>query len=123
MGQNTAYLPILAGAVPSSLGRLSALATLELNNNQFSQQLPASLGDLGNLTKFVASHNRLSGHLPATIGRLASLVQLHVNCNALTGTYVGRPLSLASCIARSVLRTHVRGGGSSDDGWAWRPPT
>ena len=64
----------LTGAVPAEIGRLSALRTLHLNDNQLTS-VPAEIGQLASLERLVLCHNQLTS-VPAEIGQLTSLTEL-----------------------------------------------
>ena len=61
----------LTGAVPAEIGRLSALRSLDLGDNQLTS-LPAEIGQLTSLEELSLSGNQLTS-VPAEIGQLTSL--------------------------------------------------
>src|SRR5690348_7452920 len=67
------------GALPSSLGRLTALQHLDLAGNKLAA-LPESLGHLGQLRSLYLEENQLTA-LPAWLGHLARLEALYLNAN------------------------------------------
>ena len=77
----------LSGPIPSSIGSLSHLERLYLENNRFSGPIPASIGSLSNLKGLNLSYNKeLSGALPSMINR---------SCNIdTTGTGVSRGVEI-----------------------------
>lgn len=77
---------LLTGPLPSTLGNLSALRELALNGNAFSGALPASLGGLSQLRSLWLEYNQLTGTLPSELGNCASLTGLAMEHNQLTGT-------------------------------------
>ena len=74
----------LAGTLPPSLGNLTALRSLLLNNNSFTGTVPASLASLSLLTSFSLAGNTLTGTLPA--GLNATLVASNASVVALSGS-------------------------------------
>ena len=75
----------LSGAIPSGLGDLSSLTTLDLSGNQLTGAIPSGLGDLSNLTTLNLSTNQLSGPIPSELGGLSSLGTLNLSTNQLSG--------------------------------------
>nr|XP_048328452.1 receptor-like protein 9DC3 [Ziziphus jujuba var. spinosa] len=72
----------LSGLVPSSLGKLTKLTSLELSGNNFEgNQFPSFLQNLTQLTKLWLKECQLIGEIPAWLGNLTQLtdVGLHVN--------------------------------------------
>ena len=76
----------LSGAIPSSLGELSALLSLDLSGNALSGVIPSSLGNLTELVLLDLSDNRLSGPIPAVLFTLANLETLDLSGNLFTLT-------------------------------------
>ncbi len=66
----------LSGELPSELGKLSSLETLNLNNNQLTGEIPPELAQLSNLVTLDLSWNRLTGEMPVELGQLSNLVTL-----------------------------------------------
>jgi Leucine-rich repeat (LRR) protein len=75
----------ITGSLPKELGRLADLRTLRLGFNQISGPVPAELGSLTLLETLSLLFNRLSGAVPADLGRLGSLQLLALSGNQLTG--------------------------------------
>ncbi len=76
----------LTGSLPSSLGSLGFLTSLELSSNQLSGNIPSSIGGLTGLTYLALSGNQLSGSIPSSIGNLNKLVWLLLSSNQLSGS-------------------------------------
>ena len=55
------------GSIQSQLGALSLLTSLDLSNNAFTQDLPSQLSSLTRLVKFDISKNNLESSLPAAL--------------------------------------------------------
>ncbi|BBI16314.1 leucine-rich repeat domain-containing protein [Neochlamydia sp. S13] len=68
--------------LPSEIGQLSQLQTLELSNNQLTT-LPAEIRQLSQLQCLYLENNYLTT-LPAEIGQLSQLQRLHLENNQLT---------------------------------------
>ncbi|KAL1200205.1 putative LRR receptor-like serine/threonine-protein kinase [Cardamine amara subsp. amara] len=75
----------LTGPIPSELGQLSELETLDLSGNQFSGEIPASLGFLTHLNYLRLSRNLLSGRIPHLVASLSGLSFLDLSFNNLSG--------------------------------------
>ncbi|WP_088894788.1 DUF4347 domain-containing protein [Leptolyngbya ohadii] len=75
----------LSGTIPSSLGSLSSLASLNLGENQLSGAIPVELGNLSKLGFLVLGTNNLSGTIPSQLGNLNNLGSLYLDSNALSG--------------------------------------
>ena len=76
----------MTGTIPATLGNLSPLGSLNLNDNRLSGTIPATLGNLSRLSLLNLNDNRLSGAIPAELGNLTRLRYLGLNNNQLTGT-------------------------------------
>eukprot|EP00249_Psilotum_nudum_P014047 c24635_g1_i3 orf=281-2089(+) len=82
----------LFGTLSPSIGNLTNLEILMLENNNISGPIPSELGKLFKLSSLDLSNNRLSGQIPHTLGQLKSLTYLRLNNNSLSGSF---PASLA----------------------------
>ena len=71
--------------IPGELGSLSNLETLYLSFNELAGTIPAELGSLSNLESLNLSNNRLAGTIPAELGSLSKLESLNLSSNQLTG--------------------------------------
>jgi len=72
----------LSGKIPSWLGSLTTLQTLDLHNSSLSGTIPSWLGSLSNLQKL---RNSLSGTLPSELSSLTTLQTLDLSVNNLSG--------------------------------------
>lgn len=68
----------LGGSLSESIGDLTALTTLRLNNNYIHGGIPASLGKLRSLRGLALEHNAFYGEVPATLESCESLVFLNL---------------------------------------------
>ncbi|KAJ7968733.1 GPCR kinase [Quillaja saponaria] len=75
----------LSGPVPAEIGKLSELQTLDLSGNQFVGGIPTSLGFLTHLAYLRLSRNKLSGQIPQVVANLAGLSFLDLSLNNLSG--------------------------------------
>ena len=109
----------LNGSLPSLLGSLRRLASLQLQHNSLSGSLPPQLADARQLARLDVSYNALSGLLPPGLGQLLELAELHASGNAITGSL---PDELA---ALPLLRSLQLGGNvlsGSLPAWLATPP-
>ena len=75
----------LAGSIPSALGSLARLETLDFARNSLAGPIPPELGRLANLRSLILGVNRLTGRIPPELGALADLEILRLRRNGLTG--------------------------------------
>ena len=74
------------GPIPSEIGYLTNLTTLQLCGNQLTGSIPEEIGNLTNLTElWIANHPQLSGSIPEEIGNLTNLTYLYLFENQLSG--------------------------------------
>ena len=75
------------GPIPSEIGYLTNLTTLQLCGNQLTGSIPEEIGNLTNLTElWIANHPQLSGSIPEEIGNLTNLEYLWLHNNELIGS-------------------------------------
>ncbi|KAL6503778.1 putative leucine-rich repeat receptor-like protein kinase imk3 [Orobanche gracilis] len=75
----------LTGVIPSGIGNLSGLRTLDLANNFLNGSLPDSLFNLKNLSLLDLSNNRITGRIPGAVGKISSLRGLDLSRNDFSG--------------------------------------
>jgi gliding motility-associated-like protein len=90
----------LVGSLPSSLGSLSDLTILNLNDNKLSGEIPAELGDLDKLEYLGLWNNNLTGELPAALGNLKAIKSFSFANNDLEGSI---PTSFGNLITLNEL--------------------
>ncbi|ONK79096.1 uncharacterized protein A4U43_C01F2900 [Asparagus officinalis] len=90
----------LSGSIPSSIANLTSLTVLYLYNNELTGSIPPSIGNLISLTSFALDTNQLSGSIPHSIGRLSEVKELSLSANSLSG---GVPPSLWNLSSLSHL--------------------
>ncbi len=69
----------LIGPIPSDIGVLTYLDSLDLADNKFSEGIPASFKDLKDLKKLDLSGNELLGEIPSQLGDLTDLIELNLS--------------------------------------------
>lgn len=92
------------GQLPSNLGLLTALSSLDVGVNELSGSIPSEIGLLTALTGLNLMVNRLSGSVPSEIGLFTDLKWLSLYKNQLTGTI---PTELIHLTALESLDVHV----------------
>ncbi len=75
----------LIGEIPSSLGDLTNLISLDLSSNQIYGSIPIELGNLSLLQQVYVGNNQLSGGIPSSLGNLTNLISLSLGGNQLSG--------------------------------------
>ncbi|URE09365.1 Leucine rich repeat N-terminal domain [Musa troglodytarum] len=75
----------ILGPVPPEMGKLSQLKTLDISSNQFTGEIPKSLGLLTQLVYLRLNRNNLSGQIPEAVANLSGLLFLDVSYNNLSG--------------------------------------
>ncbi|KAF2312780.1 hypothetical protein GH714_040021 [Hevea brasiliensis] len=74
----------ITGHIPSEFGRLSKLKTLDLSNNFFSCQIPNSLSNLKNIQYLRLNNNSLYGPIPSSLANMTQLSFLDLSYNNLS---------------------------------------
>lgn len=75
----------ILGPLPYELGRLPKLQTLDLSNNMFTGEIPSSLADLKTLQYLRLNNNTLTGPIPQALANLTQLTFLDLSFNNLSG--------------------------------------
>ncbi|KAJ6318203.1 hypothetical protein OIU76_013694 [Salix suchowensis] len=74
----------ISGHIPSELGRLSKLKTIDLSSNNFSGQIPGALSNLNSLQYLRLNNNSLDGAIPASFANMTQLNFLDLSYNDLS---------------------------------------
>ncbi|VAI60417.1 unnamed protein product [Triticum turgidum subsp. durum] len=77
------------GRIPAEIGRLTKLRTLDLSSNHFSGEIPGSVSRLRDLQYLRLNNNTLSGAFPSASANLSHLVFLDLSYNNLSGPVPG----------------------------------
>ena len=75
----------LRDGMPSGLGGLANLESLDLSFNHLTGSIPPELGNLAGLTSLSLNANNLTGHIPPELGNLDALEYLSLEVNDLAG--------------------------------------
>ena len=75
----------LRGVIPTQLGNLTALETLDLGGSELTGAVPTQLGSLTRLRTLDLANNKLTGELPKELDDLDSLGRARLAGNAFTG--------------------------------------
>ena len=88
MTELTIYGNNLVGSIPASIGNLTQLTTLAIDDNPGlnGSTIPSTIGELTNLTGLYLFGNRLTGEIPTSIGKLTELKRLQFSENSLNGS-------------------------------------
>ncbi|KAG8646142.1 probable LRR receptor-like serine/threonine-protein kinase At3g47570 [Manihot esculenta] len=93
----------LHGEISPELGRLFRLQFLHLGNNSFTGQIPTNLSRCSNLQILRVSYNKLEGNIPMELGSLSKLRIFSMQNNYLSGNIppsIGNLTSLEALSAR-----------------------
>lgn len=82
-----------SGEIPSEIDYLHKLQVLHLDNNSFTGHIPSNISGCFNLVSVFLSYNMLVGKIPAELGILLKLKELFLASNYFTG---GIPPSLGN---------------------------
>ncbi|XP_050893354.1 protein NSP-INTERACTING KINASE 1 [Lathyrus oleraceus] len=76
----------ITGPISSELGKLSMLQTLDLSDNFFNGKIPTSLGHLRKLQYLRLNNNSFSGECPESLANMAQLTFFDLSFNNLSGS-------------------------------------
>jgi hypothetical protein len=99
----------LIGSIPSDLGGLTYLQTLNLEFNQISGSIPPELGSLTNLLTLNLFYNQLSGAIPPELGGLTDLQNLNLSSNQFGGAIPPELANLTNLWHLYIYSTQLSG--------------
>ena len=88
----------LSGFLPSTIGNLTGLQSLQLDVNAISGSIPSSIGNMLTLQYFSIILNQLTGTIPPSLGNLTNLAWLRIGDNQLSGTLPSSLGNLSSLV-------------------------
>lgn len=99
----------LRGTLPSELGELTKLQTLDLQDCALSGTIPSELGNLANLKFLDISECNFRGTIPTELFRLTSLEKLNLSANQITGNLPSEIGNLKSVKEVKISRAFLNG--------------
>ncbi|XP_071710238.1 protein NSP-INTERACTING KINASE 1-like [Rutidosis leptorrhynchoides] len=75
----------ITGPIPEDIGKLKNLQTLDLSDNHFTNKIPSSLGHLTALQYMRLNNNSLSGLIPESVANMTQLAFVDLSFNNLSG--------------------------------------
>jgi Leucine-rich repeat (LRR) protein len=86
----------LGGTLPSEIGSLRLLTSLDIDNGTFSGTLPEALFLLTALETLDINNNQFTGSISSSIGQLTNLKVLQIDSNGFAGTVPPELMQLES---------------------------
>ncbi|XP_044505052.1 protein NSP-INTERACTING KINASE 1-like [Mangifera indica] len=93
----------ITGPIPAEIGRLSKLHTLDLSNNFFNGEIPFSLGNLRSLQYMRFNNNSFSGAPPMSLANMTLLIFLDLSFNNLSGPVPRFPAKTFSILGNPLI--------------------
>ncbi|OVA12765.1 Protein kinase domain [Macleaya cordata] len=95
----------ISGEIPQEIGRLTKLGTLDLSNNYFTGVVPNTLGHLISLQYLRLNNNSLSGPFPQSLANISKLSFLDLSYNNLSGTVPNFPSKTFNIVGNPLICT------------------
>ncbi|KAL6633616.1 hypothetical protein ACP70R_026287 [Stipagrostis hirtigluma subsp. patula] len=99
----------LSGLLSPSIGNLTNLETVLLQNNNINGLIPAEIGKLTKLKTLDLSSNHFSGEIPSSVGHLESLQYLRLNNNTLSGAFPSASVHLSHLVFLDLSYNNLSG--------------
>ncbi|KAL6909623.1 hypothetical protein ACP4OV_001282 [Aristida adscensionis] len=99
----------LSGLLSPSIGNLTNLENVLLQNNNITGPIPAQIGKLTKLKTLDLSSNHLYGEIPTSVGHLESLQYLRLNNNTLSGPFPSASANLSQLIFLDLSYNNLSG--------------
>ncbi|XP_039805830.1 LRR receptor kinase SERL2-like isoform X3 [Panicum virgatum] len=99
----------LSGMLSPTIGNLTNLQIVLLQNNNITGPIPAEIGKLSKLKTLDLSSNHLDGGIPTTVGHLQSLQYLRLNNNTLSGPFPSASANLPQLVFLDLSYNNLSG--------------
>ncbi|PAN24020.1 hypothetical protein PAHAL_4G185300 [Panicum hallii] len=99
----------LSGMLSPTIGNLTNLQIVLLQNNNITGPIPAEIGKLSKLKTLDLSSNHLYGGIPTTVGHLQSLQYLRLNNNTLSGPFPSASANLSQLVFLDLSYNNLSG--------------
>ncbi|KAJ9173115.1 hypothetical protein P3X46_016281 [Hevea brasiliensis] len=93
----------ITGPIPGELRKLSKLHTLDLSNNFFTGEIPSSLSHMRSLQYMRLNNNSLSGAFPMSLANMTQLVFLDLSYNNLSGPVPRFPAKTFNIVGNPLI--------------------
>ncbi|XP_023748607.1 protein NSP-INTERACTING KINASE 1 [Lactuca sativa] len=93
----------ITGAIPEEIGKLKKLQTLDLSDNHFTNEIPSSLGHLTTLQYMRLNNNSLSGSIPESVANMTQLAFVDLSFNNLSGPVPRFPSKTFNIIGNPMM--------------------
>ncbi|KAK1432969.1 hypothetical protein QVD17_09872 [Tagetes erecta] len=93
----------ITGPIPKEIGKLKMLQTLDLSDNHFTNEIPSSLGHLTALQYMRLNNNSLSGPIPESVVNMTQLAFVDLSFNNLSGPVPTFPSKTFNIIGNPLM--------------------
>lgn len=93
----------ISGPIPSEIGRLQKLDTIDLSNNNFTGQIPDTLSHMKSLQYLRLDNNSLSGAIPSSLANMTWLAFLDLSYNNLSGPVPRMPAKTFDVVGNPLI--------------------
>jgi RHS repeat-associated protein len=106
----------ITGSIPESIGQISTLKYVYLYTCSLTGTIPSSLFDISGLLWVSVADNKLSGSIPSNIGNATALTYIGFHANDLTGTIPTSICNLVNLTGLYLYENELTGDIPSDIG-------
>jgi Leucine-rich repeat (LRR) protein len=100
----------LTGFLPFEIGSLSSLIEIDLKNNMLSGPLPFKVGQLSKAEYIYIGENQFNGQIPSEIGSMTGLIVFQASNNQFSGTIPSQVSGLSNLVTWDVQKNSLSGG-------------